>query len=168
MTITIAGTGHRPDKLVSGGKRVGYTNAVLAALIGLAETELDLLKPDEVISGVALGWDTALAIAAIRKGIPLTCAVPFEGQESKWPQESQDRYNKILSKAKAVVVVSEGGYSAQSMQARNVWMVDRAQKILALWNGTPGGTRNCIDYAAKVAVPVRNVWPLWIKALAES
>jgi uncharacterized phage-like protein YoqJ len=166
MTIVIAGTGHRPDKLVPGNRQAGYTNATLAALIGLAEKELDLLQPGEVISGVALGWDTALAIAAIRRGIPLTCAVPFEGQESRWPQESQDRYNKILSKAKAVVVVSEGGYSAQSMQVRNEWMTDRAQKLLALWNGTPGGTRNCLDYAEKVAVPARNIWPLWVEVLA--
>lgn len=33
-------------------------------------------------------------------------------------------------------------------------MVDRASKVIAVYNGEPGGTRNTIRYAEKKAVPV--------------
>jgi len=148
----ICGTGHRPDKLG------GYGNKILIGLINLATAVFVEIKPSEVISGIALGWDTAIAIAAIRMGIPLTCAVPFAGQERMWTMQMQDRYKKILSKANRVVVVSKGDYSAEKMMLRNKWMVNHSDLVLALWNGTSGGTANCIRYAKEVGVPVKNVW----------
>jgi uncharacterized phage-like protein YoqJ len=33
------------------------------------------------------------------------------------------------------------------MQKRNEYMVDKCDKLLAVWNGTTGGTHNCIKYA---------------------
>ena len=37
-------------------------------------------------------------------------------------------------------------------------MVDRSDSIVALWNGTSGGTKNCIDYAEKKGKPIINLW----------
>lgn len=42
---------------------------------------------------MALGWNTALALAAIELGIPLTAAVPFEGQKRKLA----DRATSVLA-----------------------------------------------------------------------
>lgn len=155
--IVLAGTGHRPDKLG------GYGNDVLTALYRLALGELRTLQPDRVISGMAQGWDTALALAAITMNIHLTAAIPFKGQELRWPTASQERYRTILSKGKVVVrYVSTGGYSAAKMQIRNRWMVDRCNVLLALWNQTPGGTGNCVEYAKGAAgVTIVNCWERW-------
>ena len=153
--MIVSGTGHRPDKLG------GYSDRVLNRLIDLVTLELQELKPDRVISGVAIGFDTALAIAAIRLNIPITCAVPFAGQEKMWPPESKVRYAKILSKAEQVVIVSSGTYSATKMQVRNEYMVDRCTLLLALWNGTSGGTANCIEFATKSNKRILNLWDKW-------
>lgn len=139
--MIVAGTGHRPDKLG------GYAPHVTSEWVRLAEYILRLWRPDMVISGMALGWDTYLALGAIRVGIPLTAAIPFNGQESRWPAESQAVYNGILDKAEKIVVVCGGGYSAEKMQRRNIWMVNNCDFLLSCWDGSPGGTRNCLRYA---------------------
>ncbi len=48
------------------------------------------------------------------------------------------------------------------MQVRNEYMVDRADLVLALWNGTPGGTGNCVRYARTRGVPVFVIDPAGI------
>lgn len=150
--FVICGTGHRPNKLG------GYGNDVLNRLINLATSALDRWKPTQVISGMALGWDQALAIASIRLEIPVTAAVPFKGQESRWSEKSQKLYRRILERADEVVVVCEGGYSPDKMQRRNEWMVDRADQILTMFDGSNGGTKNCIDYAVKTGKQVNNIF----------
>lgn len=149
--MTLAGTGHR--KLWG-----SYDNANLKRMIGILEVKLQEIQPDEVISGCAIGFDTALAIAAITSGIRLTCAVPFEGQHLRWPQEAQKRYEKILDKSSNIVYVHKGGYEVWKMQARNEWMVDASDIILAYWSGAPGGTSNCIRYAEKKEKKIINIY----------
>ena len=43
-------------------------------------------------------------------------------------------------------MVSNGPYTSAAMQVRNEWMADHCDVLLALWNGTPGGTANCLRY----------------------
>lgn len=151
--MIVCGTGHRPDKL--GGYNIETTNK----LIQIASTWLREYKPTKIISGMALGWDTALASAAISNEIPLIAAVPFKGQESRWPTESQKEFNRILNKATSIVYVSDGGYAAWKMQVRNEWMVNNADVVLALYNGdASGGTHNCLEYAKKKEKQVVNLW----------
>jgi uncharacterized phage-like protein YoqJ len=96
---------------------------------------------------MALGVDQWAANIAYKLGIPFIAAVPFEGQEKAWPEQSQKVFNILIGKVAEVVIVSPGGYTAYKMQVRNEWMVDRADKVIAIWDGTPGGTGNCVNYA---------------------
>lgn len=141
--MIVSFTGHRPDKL--GGYKL--PNPTYLHVCQQIDKTLQELKPEKVISGMALGVDQWAANIAIRLGIPFIAAVPFLGQEKAWPQASQKVFNKLLGKAAEVVIVSEGGYSAYKMQIRNEWMVDRADKVIAIWDGTSGGTGNCVNYA---------------------
>ncbi len=150
--MVISGTGHRPDKLG------GYGDAVADALRSLATERLADLKPHKVISGLALGWDTALAEAAADLNIPLIGAVPFVGQESMWPATSRARYKTVLARCVDVKICSPGGYAPYKMQARNQWMVDNSDLVLALWNGSLGGTANCVRYAEVSRKPIINCW----------
>lgn len=149
--MIVAATGHRPEKLG------GYGEDVRRRLITLATDYLQSNTLNTVISGMALGWDQAVAEACVALGIPFIAAVPFEGQERRWPPESQRRYAALLGRAESVVIVSEYPGS-KAMQLRNEWMVDRADKMLALWDGSWGGTFNCIQYAKKRGVPIENLW----------
>lgn len=150
--MIVCGTGHRPDKLG------GYGDDVSDRLRSLARKSLEELQPAKVISGMALGWDTALAWGAYDLGIPLLAAVPFEGQESRWPQRSQKIFKELIQLADEVFVVSPGSYAAWKMQVRNEWMVNNSDTVLALWNGTDGGTANCVRYAQRKDKPIINLW----------
>lgn len=147
-----AGTGHRPPKLG------GYGENAMSKVEYFARDVLDKFQPSLVISGMAIGWDQALAWGAIQLSIPYVAAVPFTSQASRWPLESQRRYHHLLERAKEVVTVSSGEYSARAMQARNEWMVDHCDYVLALWDGSSGGTLNCVKYANRVGKTVMNVW----------
>lgn len=150
--MIIAGTGHRPDKLP-----LGYHPSMMS----LMKRTIRSVLPDnttEIISGMALGWDTALALVALEEGIPLVAAVPFVGQETRWKEADQKVHRQIVRRASRVVVVSKGGYSPAKMQTRNMWMVDTADRILALWDGSDGGTANCVRYAQGERKLIENCW----------
>lgn len=152
--VIVAGTGHRPDKLG------GYSDKVFYGLVDLARTWLNDAQPKKVISGMALGWDQALAQAALDLGIPLTAAVPFNGFEGRWPFSSQKKMWRLLDLADEVHIVHPYPGSV-ALQIRNEWMVDRSHLMLALWDGSWGGTFNCVRYAMKIGRPVENLWSHW-------
>lgn len=143
MGMTIAFTGHRPNKL--GG--YAPNNPIRDWVSDRIRQELIRLKPTMVISGMALGVDQWAAQVACDLGIPFIAAVPFKGQEGMWPGVSKHDYRRLMKEAHEVVVVCEGGYSAHKMQLRNEYMVDRCDVLIAVWDGTPGGTGNCVRYA---------------------
>lgn len=149
-----AGTGHRPEILG------GHTSEIVHRY---ARYILNAHQPNEVITGMALGWDTALGLACIDLGIPFISAVPFLGQESVWTKADQARYFQILGKAKEVKIVSAGGYAFHKYHTRDRWMIDNSTHVLALWNGQKmGGTYATVKYALKIKREVFNVWPGWI------
>lgn len=145
--MILAGTGHRPDKLPN--KLTGYKipNPTYDLIIAQTEELLLQLKPEKVISGMALGFDQYLVDVCIKLNIPFIAAVPFVGQERIWPKASQDRYNKLIKLAIEIKIVCDGEYHPDKLQTRNEWMVDNSDEIIACWNGSGGGTKNCIDYA---------------------
>lgn len=155
VEVRLAATGHRPDKLG------GYSEAIDSRLRHLARTAIETLEPSQCISGMALGWDMAFAEAAIEVGVPLCAALPFVGQESLWPEASQRRYAGILARAASVVTVCPPIYSAKKMILRDEWMVDNADMLLALWNGTRGGTYHTVHYAERRKLPICNLWDLF-------
>lgn len=148
--MKICVTGHRPDKLY------GY-NLLQPQYAELIRKFKEILKKEnctEAITGMALGVDTlfALAIISLKKegyDIKLHCAIPCRNHSSKWYGENVKRYNDILSQADIVKIVTDEDYQGWMMQKRNEYMVDLADKVIAVWNGTSGGTANCVKYANK-------------------
>lgn len=154
--MIIAATGHRPKRL--GGHGPGVQNCLVRLARGYLQASADVRA---VISGMALGWDTAWALAALDLGLPLIAAVPFDGQPNRWPESSQHLHADILARASQVVVVAPGPYAAWKFERRNEWMVDRADRIAALWSGASGGTARCVAYAQRLGKPVDNLWTRW-------
>lgn len=150
--MILSATGHRPDKLG------GYDKDTTRRIRRAAHRALLKLRPDKVVSGMALGWDQAIAVAALNLGIPFTAAIPFKGQEARWPYDSQREYLDLLDKAARIVCVCDGRYATWKMQKRNEWMVENSDHIAALWNGTSGGTANCVRYAQALRKPITNFW----------
>jgi uncharacterized phage-like protein YoqJ len=110
------------------------------------------------ITGMAYGVDiwAGEIVADLKKrnkDIRLIAAVPFDGFESGWDDDWKNRYHKLLEKADEVHFICDGYFRA-AYQRRNEWMVDRSSRVIAVYNGEPGGTRNTINYAEKHQVPV--------------
>jgi uncharacterized phage-like protein YoqJ len=67
-----------------------------------------------------------------------------------WVQKSKDLYQSILkNKLCSIQMVSFKEYDLDCMNKRNEWMVDNCDLLIAVWDGTSGGTANCIKYAVK-------------------
>ena len=143
----LGGTGHRellhPIEMVEAGVR----------------RYLSEVRPTEVITGMAIGFDQLVADVCAQLGVPFIAAVPFEGQESIWPTHAKVRFYNLLLKAKEVVVVSPGRYEAWKMLQRNCWIVDHSNTLLAYMEpGTiAGGTFHCWNYAKTKNVPIVNL-----------
>lgn len=143
--MKIAVTGHRPDKL-GGYNAIANFEKIRKHMMDVMDSHV---KRDEltIISGGALGIDQLWMEAALSLKLPVIAALPFEGYDGKWPLVSRQEYKKLLDKCQLVKYICEPGYQARKMQIRNEWMVDECDRLYAYWNGTGGGTANCVRYA---------------------
>ena len=147
-------TGHRPEKL----KRMQW--------LIKRELKKEILRAVDdgiyvFISGMVRGVDiwAAEIVLALRdsgKPVKLICASPFQGFEARWDEEWKKRYNAIMAAADHTVFVCKG-YSRSCFQIRNEWMVDRSARVIAVYNGEPGGTKNTIEYANQKAIPIKHI-----------
>lgn len=145
-------TGHRPEKLHSDEATVCtvLSNAIDAAIADGFAT---------FITGMARGVDIwAAEIVLARKAdnseIRLICALPHPDFEKRWNAQWQARYNVILQQADLVRVIYPE-FSMASYQARNEWMVDHSARVIAIYNGAPGGTAKTVAYAERNGIEVR-------------
>lgn len=145
-------TGHRPHVW-------NYDADASKALQTLIHSTLRGLSPTEVITGMALGFDQEVALACFQLKIPFTAAVPFEGQEARWNNQSKIVYNALLKAAKEVVIVSKGPYDPELMLRRNEWIIKQSEFILTLWDGRKeGGTAHAVQLAEDYERGVVNLW----------
>ena len=139
-------TGHRPPLL--GGYDI--PNPTYEKIYKALQDKFHELNPEKIISGMALGTDQWAAWAAMELGIPFIAAVPCDGQDSQWPEESKKKFRTLLDCAAEVVVVSPGPYAPEKMHLRDRWIVDNSNQLLGVWTGIrQGGTFGTIRYAEK-------------------
>jgi uncharacterized phage-like protein YoqJ len=146
----VAITGHRPPAI--GGYKT--PNPIYDTIVyGLAEA-FNTFKPSYVLTGMSLGVDQWAAEICLNMDIPFVAVIPFEGQDKMWPPHSQSKYHWLLQKAVQKIVVSQGAFEPWKMQKRNEYLINNCHQVIAVWNGTPGGTSNCLAYAIKVGKPI--------------
>lgn len=151
-------TGHRPHRL---GR---YSSAYRkGTLIHIALEYVMERRPSRVISGMALGWDQAIAQAALTLGVPLTAAIPCDDYDKMWSPHLREAYSAIIAQCDKVVVVTPGEYTDyELMFTRNRWVVDNSIRLVAMFDGkNTGGTFRCLEYARMKHVPFENLWDVW-------
>ncbi len=144
-------TGHRPEKLNRPENEVieGLKKEIHTAIADGFQT---------FISGMARGvdlWaaDIVLTLRDEGAAIRLICASPYRGFENRWSREWQKRYRRVMERADLVRFICPE-YSRDCFQRRNKWMVDHSARVIAIYNGKAGGTRNTIEYAKAHGVQV--------------
>lgn len=156
--MIMAATGHRPDKL---GREYDYNGPITTWIRQEIEKILIDEKPTKIISGMAIGVDQIFALVGLKLNIPLLAAIPFEGQEKRWPKSSQKIFYDILNNPLTEqVIVCEGGYAGYKFIRRDHYMVDNCNKLLAVYNGDEsGGTWQTWKYAIKNKCPIIRINP---------
>lgn len=136
--VKICGTGHRPQRL-SSKFGFNYESPGWTRVIDKVRDYIVGNKVTHVISGMDLGFGIALAIAVIQLknigyNIHLEAAVPCRNQDRFWSEYSKYVYTKILERCDEITVLAEE-YSSKCMMNRNTYMIDKADIVLALWDG---------------------------------
>ena len=163
--VTCCFSGHRPDKLPSGFNKDNTACSPLR--LALREAIKDAAEHGyrNFLSGMALGIDTwaaeeVLALRENGKDVRLIAALPCPNQDSRWQYEDSRHFQNLLKRADDARMIC-GSYSPFCMGARNLWMVERSSLLIAVFDGSPGGTFNTIGHAKNFGlriqiIPVQN------------
>lgn len=139
-------TGHRPEKL----------HAPEALIIKQLDDAIQSAINNgysAFITGMAKGVDIwaaelVLKYRCIHPQIKLICAIPYKGFGLHWDKDWTGRFSQIIQQADAVHYICPK-FSYGAYQTRNIWMVDHSALVIAVFNGSSGGTWNTIAYAQK-------------------
>ena len=137
-------TGHRAEKLSESPDEIRQwltaqiTNAVADGFLTF-------------ITGMAMGVDLWAGdiVAQLREQDPrlhLIAAVPWPGFPARWKAEQRELYEGLLKRADLVRYISKT-YHSEVFRQRNMWMIDHSARVIAYYNGAPGGTKDMIEYA---------------------
>ena len=144
-------TGHRPKFLPW-----TYNENLISCMIFKKDLKNIIITEikngcNHFICGGAIGIDMICAEIIIQlkqkyKNVILEIAIPCSNQNEKWNKILKKRYINILDKCDIKTILCDK-YEPDCMAKRNIYMVDKSQKVLAAFIGKPSGTKNTIDYA---------------------
>ena len=152
-------TGHRPARLPWGADESHPRCLVLKDRLTQAVEEAYAAGFRHFLCGMAQGADLYFAEAVLslrdrRPDVTLEAAIPYLDQAKSWPQRDQDRRQAILDQCDYETVVQHG-YTPGCLHRRNRYMVDRAGRLIAVYDGQPqGGTYQTLAYAMQKGVGI--------------
>jgi uncharacterized phage-like protein YoqJ len=163
-------TGHRPPKLGGYDKFTNQSEQLKFKM----EIFFMEKNPAHIVSGMAQGTDQWAAEVALKLGIKVLALIPCTGHELMWPTDTQNYYRYLLREIEkahgTVQYVSLKPYTTYCMHRRNQAIVSQSSEMLAVWDGTRGGTRDCVRLALAdgLLVTVLHPWSLEFNILEKS
>lgn len=117
-----------------------------------------------VVTSLAAGADQLVALAARTVGGAIEAIVPCRGYADVFEsRRARDTYAELLAAAVDVCFLDFAEPSEEAFWAAGRAVVDRADLLLAIWDGEPsrglGGTGDVVAYAQRCDLPVEIVWP---------
>jgi len=145
-------TGHRPERLDAPEEEVKKW---------LEEQILQAIQDGYTyfITGMQRGvdlWAAEILLKLKNEGreIQIIAACAFEGMEKGWGEEWKKIYFETREAASEVHAIS-GYRSKWAFIKRNEWMVDHANRLIAVFTGTAGGTKKTVEYAIKNRLEIK-------------
>ena len=144
-------TGHRPEKLEASEE---YVKEWLEKQIRQAVSD----GYTDFISGMQRGvdlWAAEILLKLRNEGVNLRiiAACAFEGMEQRFDDDCKRLYHEILSVADEVNVILDRP-TKYAFIKRDEWMVDHANRLIAVFTGAPGGTKTTVEYAKKKGIEI--------------
>ena len=158
--LSVCFTGHRYHKLGASAKD---PQRLIKAIYDECERMITEDGAVHFISGMAQGTDifASLAVLELKEKYPfitLECALPCETQAEKWSDRMRDIYFSVIEHCDKETMVGRH-YTHGCMQKRNMYMGDRADRVIAVWDGSGSGTGNTVKYALSSGKPVYRIDP---------
>ncbi|MFD5855617.1 hypothetical protein [Streptomyces chartreusis] len=117
------------------------------------------------VSCIAKGSDSLFAEAVLAAGGRLTVVIPSEDyRQNKVKPDHAPLFDHLVEAAEEVLVLSHETANRQAYEAANAVLIERADRLVAVWNGEPptgkgGGTADTVLEAQAAGIPVDVVWP---------
>ena len=156
-------TGHRPEHLPWGRDEDDPRCRALKILLRRTVQQVYDRGFRTFLCGMARGCDQyfAEAVLAARadgaQDAQLCALVPCPSQPDGWDEASVARYWALLAACDQLEVL-EDHYSPGCMLRRNREMLRRAQLLISVFDGTPGGTASTLRFAAKQGIEILPLW----------
>lgn len=145
-------TGHRPQFLPWGDREEEKRCLAVKEQLHQAVWKAYEEGYRHFICGMALGCDfyfgeEVVKLKALDPQVRLEAAIPYPEQAGNWSQRDRLRHRRLLEQCDVETVVQQT-YTKGCMIRRNQYMVDHAQRLIAIYNGKcRGGTYATIRYA---------------------
>lgn len=151
-------TGHRPEKLPWGDREDDLRCIDLKDRLRQEVERAYAEGFRYFLCGMARGVDLyfaeiVLELSQHAPDVSLEAVVPCPEQTKSWPAGEQERHAGLINRCSIETIVQQH-YSPDCMHRRDRYMVDRVSRLLAVYDGQPGGTRYTIHYALKQGVDV--------------
>lgn len=167
---SIALTGHRPQALAGYNLSAPFYTALEDGLLSIARRALERYGKLVLHSGMALGADTvwSKAILRLREEFPedvyFVAEVPVRTQSDRWIGErDRELWRRHVKTADQVRIYGES-YAVKWLHTRNHGMVNAADLLIAVWNGSEdGGTAEAVRYARGVGKRIHRIDPAKLK-----
>lgn len=157
--MKVAFTGHRPEQLT------GIDEEKLCDLIFMEVARCIDEGCDTFYCGAARGADIICGecVMELRESselnVRLVCVIPFRDQAVGWSDIWKMRYWRLRRNADQNIQLGDE-FKRGCFQIRNRYMVDQADCVLAIYNGSgQGGTAYTVEYAKKKGKKVVIIHP---------
>jgi uncharacterized phage-like protein YoqJ len=112
---------------------------------------------------MAKGCDTYFCEAVIElrdehPGITLEAAIPCDTQSSGWSDSERERYYYLISQCDNETILQHE-YTPDCMLNRNAYMIDNSSVLIAVFDGSHGGTMHTVNYAVKQGIEIIRIDP---------
>ena len=156
-------TGHRPKSLPWGTREDDIRCVALKEKLYDIVSALYESGIRHYICGMALGCDTYFAEAVIRlrlehEDVTLEAALPCESQADVWSDAQRKRYYELVSACDYETLMQKE-YTKDCMQKRNQYMIDNSSVLVAVYDGSFGGTMQTVNLAKKSGIEIIRIYP---------
>ena len=132
-------SGHRPPAL-GGYDANPVADGVRARLTEILEAKRQLHPDLVVLTGLGLGAEQVGAEAAAAAGVPYVAVLAFPDQEKVWPAASRRRFESLLDRAQASVLLQSKAPETKqaaggALARRDAWLARHGHEAVVVWDG---------------------------------
>ncbi len=118
---------------------------------------------EDFICGFAEGSDLIFAQAvtelkAEHEGLRLEAALPFESPHVSWCDSDKMSFESLIARCDSVKTLSKT-HTRGCYFARNDYIIENSERMIAVYDGKPGGTAYTVERAKRRGLPIDIIDP---------